>query len=168
MLTIISFVLLLIREETVIHGKIDIDWDNQMQEIHKDYKCGIENKYEQSIKTRVINGRETNNIRYPWLVEIVHVYQLQPNVPDGKSKFKRCGGTIVSDKSILTAGHCVCIRHNDEKRVPTCLEDMNGPQNQNRHENYVHYTFELYAYIRIHWFYASCKTEKTSQIRRRY
>ena len=112
-----------------------------MQEIHKDYKCGIENKYEQSIKTRVINGRETNNIRYPWLVEIVHVYQLQPNVPDGKSKFKRCGGTIVSDKSILTAGHCVCIGHNDEKRVPTCLEDLNGPQNQNRPENYIHYTF---------------------------
>ena len=119
MLAMILFVLLLIREEIVIHSQIDIDWDNQMQEIHKDYKCGIENKYEQATKTRVINGRETNNIRYPWLVEIVHVTQLQKNVPSGKSKSSRCGGTIVSDRSILTAGHCVCAAHNNEKRDPS-------------------------------------------------
>ena len=41
MLAMILFVLLLIREEIVIHGKIDLDWDNQMQEIDKEYKCGM-------------------------------------------------------------------------------------------------------------------------------
>ena len=140
MLTIIFLVLLLICGDTIIESEIDLKWDEKMQIIDKDYKCGIENKYQQFNKARVINGKVTSNVKYPWLVEIVHL--IRKVLPNGKVEHERCGGTIVSDKSILTAGHCVCIPHKPGKKlVPTCLQDSNGQQNQNRPENYVHYTF---------------------------
>ena len=135
----IFLLLLLICWEIAMQSKIDLKWDEEMQRIDPDLKCGIENKYKQLAKSRIINGIETSNIKYPWMVEIVHI--TRNVLPNGKFVGTRCGGTIVSDKSILTAGHCVCIPHSDKKRDPTCLEDSNGPQNQNRPENYVHYTF---------------------------
>ena len=81
-----------------MQSKIDLKWDEEMQRIDPDFKCGIENKYEKSAKSRIINGIETSNIKYPWMVEIVHITQKVP--PNGEVDGTRCGGTIVSDKLI--------------------------------------------------------------------
>lgn len=121
----------------IIRSNIDEAWDRKMRIKDKDFMCGIENKYKKLTKSRVINGRLTNNIRYPWLVEHIRVFYTS----DGKTKQAgRCGGTIVSDKSYLTAAHCVCVSH--KTIAATCLEDTDHPQNQNRPDNFLHYTFE--------------------------
>ena len=99
MLKVLFFVLFLICDESVIESKIDFEWDDKMQGIDPDLKCGIENKYKNSAKSRIINGIETSNIKYPWMVEIFRIYQIQPNSPE--TDFGRCGGSIVSDKSII-------------------------------------------------------------------
>jgi len=54
--------------------------------------CGVENT-----ATRIIGGIEARPNRYPWMVALV-----QPNNP--RAQF--CGGTLISDRHVLTAAHC--------------------------------------------------------------
>jgi len=54
--------------------------------------CGVEN-----VSGRIIGGSETRPNRYPWMVALV-----QPNQP--RRQF--CGGTLISDRHVLTAAHC--------------------------------------------------------------
>lgn len=57
--------------------------------------CGIEN-----VNTRIINGRRAERFRYPWMVLIL---PSETNAPG----YYNCGGSIINDRYILTAGHCL-------------------------------------------------------------
>jgi len=59
---------------------------------NQDCSCGIENT-----GGRIIGGSETVPHRYPWMVALV-----QPNQPTRQF----CGGTLISDRHVLTAAHC--------------------------------------------------------------
>ena len=93
-----------------------------------------------SAQSRVINGRITDNNRYPWLASIfVTVYK------NGNAKSFRGGGSVISQQTILTCIHCVCInaekvrQESEESCLPT--PDGKNPVNQNREkENEVLYS----------------------------
>lgn len=55
--------------------------------------CGIENGSE-----RIVGGEEAEPNRYPWMVSITRSWQ-------GAASF--CGGTLITDRHILTAAHCL-------------------------------------------------------------
>ena len=137
MLIIVRYLLLFTYHGAFILCQIEIDaeWDQKLVSEHPDYKCGIANKFKNVASSRIINGKRTQNIRYPWMVEVLQF------IPQGGGGM--CGGTIISDRSILTAAHCICnqyIKYKDKERV-TCLIDSDEPRNQNRQENQIHYSF---------------------------
>uniref|UniRef100_A0A336KTY5 CSON014320 protein n=1 Tax=Culicoides sonorensis TaxID=179676 RepID=A0A336KTY5_CULSO len=55
--------------------------------------CGRSN---QNFVSRIVGGRETSRHEYPWVVGIVS--------EDG---LINCGGSIISSRHVLSAGHCV-------------------------------------------------------------
>ena len=80
-------------------------------------------------KSRIINGKSTSNHEYPWVAEIKRISM-------GDTKFS--GGTIVTHKSILTCGHCVC-----NQETHTCLTDVDNTKsiNQNvENKNEIYYS----------------------------
>lgn len=148
----VLYLLSLMCRGSLFQIKLNVEWDDKVQAEAKnvEFKCGIENKYKNLAQARIVNGRETSNIKYPWMVEIVRVNRPIKIEEAGEKRsfkgFSRCGGSIISHKSILTAGHCVCIDHANQKWVATCLADeiqgaAKTPINQNHQENFVHYTF---------------------------
>ncbi|XP_071512547.1 uncharacterized protein [Panulirus ornatus] len=82
-----------ILQKLVSQGQRNID--PQPKTVNDQCQCGRHN----SRQSRIIGGTETEEHHYPWMVSI----QLVKNV--GKIPF--CGGSIISDKFILTAAHCV-------------------------------------------------------------
>ncbi|KAK5639288.1 hypothetical protein RI129_011780 [Pyrocoelia pectoralis] len=60
--------------------------------------CGLN---EQS-KTRIVNGVPAYLGEYPWIVVLGYRNSKNPEQPKWL-----CGGTMITDKHILTAGHCV-------------------------------------------------------------
>merc|ERR1719477_1645 len=54
-------------------------------------QCGIPNR-----SNRIVGGVETEVNEYPWQVALVS--------PNGRSPF--CGGTLISDRHVMTAAHC--------------------------------------------------------------
>ena len=66
-------------------------------------KCGISNRKicgEDEDVTRIVNGVEAGLHEYPWQAALVHA--------GGHTPF--CGGSIISNKHILTAAHCTNIK----------------------------------------------------------
>ena len=50
----------------------------------------------QSIDTRIINGQLALRDQAPWMVSLAHTFN-----------FKHfCGGALIGERTILTAGHC--------------------------------------------------------------
>ena len=123
-----------------IRCQIDIDWEDHDKSSAKDenYRCGIKNYYKTSGKARIINGEATSSEKYPWLS------QIEVDVP-GQGVFFSSGGSIISNRIILTCLHCVCLDITIEWTNPnlkaTCLYGTTNdiPLNQNRMENRVHY-----------------------------
>lgn len=58
-------------------------------------QCGIPNR-----SNRIVGGVETEVNEYPWQVALVS--------PNGRSPF--CGGTLISDRHVMTAAHCTVDR----------------------------------------------------------
>ena len=131
---------------------IDAEWDEKMMQ--KGLKCGIENKYEKAQMSRVINGRRTSNIKYPWLAEVVRIVYN----PFQNMHRESIGGTgsVISHKAILTAAHNLCqiqglqrkgtsgniyCRENDQWSEP------NDNWNQNRYANQIHYSIGNMRYF---------------------
>merc|ERR1739836_157566 len=54
--------------------------------------CGKANK-----KTKIVNGVETEEHEYPWQVGLTF---------GSTNYYASCGGSIISNKNILTAAHC--------------------------------------------------------------
>ena len=144
MVKVLIHLIILLHRILFIQSQIDFEWEQTIRLRLKDekFKCGIENKYKHMSKARMINGAETTNIRYPWMAQI---YIFIPKTKGTLEFASICGGSIISEKSILTNIHCVCINHvrnptfYDEHPI-TCLVDSDEPQNQNRPENQIHYT----------------------------
>ena len=60
-------------------------------EVSSSCKCGIPNR-----SNRIVGGVQTEVNEYPWQVGLVR--------PNGRSPF--CGGTLISDRHVMTAAHC--------------------------------------------------------------
>ena len=60
-------------------------------------QCGVSNGAQvEEITNRIINGQEASPNEYPWQVALVRAGGHSPI----------CGGSIISDRHILTAAHC--------------------------------------------------------------
>ena len=70
-------------------------------------QCG---KPPQIPRGRIIGGKEATKHSQPWMVSVIECRQ--------------CGGTLISDKHVLTASHCV----HDKKRFRVILGDHNCDQ----------------------------------------
>ena len=135
------------------NDQFDVEWDQKLENIDKAFKCGIENRYKQGSKARIINGKVATNIRYPWMAEIVR-FVFYPK-DSGMSGIDTYGGTgsIISHKAILTVAHNLCNRLID-KHYNTwsgCQKDFQELpsegqtpsrifRNQNRLFNQIHYS----------------------------
>lgn len=67
-------------------------------------RCGIENRGS-PVASRIINGKPVPPKKYPWMVNLLM------ELKDGSGS--ACTGSIINDRFVLTAGHCV----EDAKRV---------------------------------------------------
>ena len=140
---ITSSFLLLAYSLTYFNCQIDFAWDQKLRLKDNDFKCGIENKFIQQSSARIINGKRTTNIRYPWMADILLVVR-KISINDDIFKQYHGTGSIISDKAILTAAHVLCLGpYKDDgtpQEVVTCLKSNKGDKNQNRPENHVHYS----------------------------
>ena len=153
----VAILFLVAMSETIlICGQFDLAWDQRLMQIKKEYKCGVTQSYDHIAKPRVINGKETSDKKYPWLAQIVLFLQIPPEHKTVVNDFYLSGGSIISEKAILTCAHCTCFSESNWKEdlknvvgnkdsiitvLPKCLEDMSGQaQNQNRPDNQIFYS----------------------------
>merc|ERR1719443_336468 len=73
-------------------------------------KCGIKRS-----SNRIVNGVNAGVNEFPWIAGMIQVF-------DGIETDSMCGGTLVADKWIVTAAHCL-YKDNDFK---TLLESTTG------------------------------------------
>ena len=152
MLSIVLYTLSLLYQSIFIQSqneKFDIQWDEMLRRNDENLKCGVQNK--NSIKPestpRIINGRRTSNIRYPWMAETIYIiFDKFDDKFDSTPVDNQCTGSVISERSIITAASCICLTpvDNQRQKVPLnviCLEETDGnrPPNQNRGNNQVHY-----------------------------
>ena len=107
------------------YGDIDSEHDASLQK--QGIKCGIIGKSTLRNKgagSRIINGEPTNVEKYPWLATII-LNIFDPKILPYGRDVSESGGTIISQRSILTCMHCVCNRISREtqsgKERETCL-----------------------------------------------
>ena len=63
---------------------------------HENPAAEVVNSKNEVVDTKIINGFETKPNEYPWQVALVKSGRHTPF----------CGGSIISDKHVLTAAHC--------------------------------------------------------------
>jgi len=57
-------------------------------------------------KRRIINGRVAEKGRFPWMASVMS--EVIVDTPDGKATgYSECGGSLINDRYILTAAHCM-------------------------------------------------------------
>ena len=104
-------------------SEFDKDQDDYLMSYYK-IKCGTSPPSRRSSKSRIINGIPATQA-YPWIVDVVNFVAYDPEHKP-KDKFTpgfRCSGALISQRVVLTAGHCVCIGilHPKDEKYPTYL-----------------------------------------------
>ncbi|KAG5669860.1 hypothetical protein PVAND_000151 [Polypedilum vanderplanki] len=69
-----------------------VTWTHATGKIRSDCSCGEANIINRG---RIVNGKEATKNKYPWLAAMYTPTEFM------------CGGSIISDRNILTAGHCI-------------------------------------------------------------
>ena len=145
-------------------SQYDVKWEEELRErdtnkIYRISQCGIEGSINDEKTTpsnaRIINGVKTTNHRYPWVAVIYFRYKKTDEATSYSGGITS-GGTIISNRVIISCRHCVCVsvtnaienaRQEDQKNnepvgtttpkwnEATCLPSKEGskdPPNQNR------------------------------------
>ena len=78
-------------------------------------RCGLPNR-----SMRIVGGQETEVNEYPWQVGLVSAGGRQP----------WCGGTLISDRHVLTAAHCTAAMGSDPSRIAVIVGEHRIDDNQ--------------------------------------
>ena len=113
------------------HAIIDQDQTNYLIE-HGIY-CGIQLDSGSSTKSRIVNGKRSEHI-YPWMAYIrvrVGIDTIKyPKVKGNDYVDYGSGGVAITQKAILTCGHCICneMEPDDAKNIhhmkTTCIPGL--------------------------------------------
>ena len=68
------------------------------------------------VSKRIIGGRRLNEGVFPWVVYVTQVYRSSLN--EQFRMIKNCSGTLLSERHVLTAGHCLDINQSLLKTNP--------------------------------------------------
>ena len=77
--------------------------------LYHEHQCG---RLPSLPKSRISNAKETDT-HYPWVVEVIRSNQYL------QCKEYRCGGSIITQNSVVSAAHCICGRYDDDAKSPT-------------------------------------------------
>lgn len=70
--------------------------DSSILFVHSD-DCGVDGR--SAITKRVLNGSSAHDHLFPWAVKLYRV--------DERGKLGLCTGSLISNRHVLTAAHCV-------------------------------------------------------------
>ena len=143
MANILQYIFVMTIVTDIIILEVDKEHADRLEK--EGFICGKirgEDSLESPAQSRVINGGVTSNNKYPWLATILKTVYRNGGT---KYDFWRSGGSIISQKTIHTCIHCVCIHAGNQipKSEETCLTTPDGKSsvNQNREkENEVRYS----------------------------
>lgn len=80
-------------------------------------ECGVRSANFSSRETRIIGGKRAAVGQYPWVVALFRTEDC--------SNFEQiCGGSIISERWVLTAAHCVCPRNPEAYRILAGTNDI--------------------------------------------
>ena len=100
--------------------KFDVQWDELLRRNDENLKCGVQNKnnINPELTPRIINGRRTSNIRYPWMAETIYIiFDKFDNQFDSTPSDNQCTGSVISERSIITAASCICLSPVDNQMI---------------------------------------------------